>query len=377
MKISRIDIHRIAIPFSAGERHQTEVKGDDTYNAASPNISKMESLMVRVVTECGLEGWGEAFGHGLNPVTYSALESLVAPFFLGADLDDYQQHLYQAKRAFHSFGSTGPMLYALSAIDTAVWDIRAKAEGKPLYQLLGGSHGKIELYASLVSYGNDPEEVARQVHRVYQRGFRSTKLHETAVAAIRSARSALPDDAELMVDVNCPWFPEEAIRQASQLRDLDLTWLEEPVWPPDNLTALARVRATGVAISAGENASGVAGFEQLFSAGAVDVAQPSVAKIGGVTGMLEVQKLAANYGIRLVPHCFYYGPGMLAAAHIVAAMESKTRLEVPLIELAARLHPLHAFTPTFDLGTEHGLGFAPDPELLEKYRVESRSLQTS
>ncbi|SDE85613.1 mandelate racemase/muconate lactonizing enzyme family protein [Phytopseudomonas seleniipraecipitans] len=374
MTIQRIEIIRVAIPFSAGGRVNESVEDDDAFNAASPNISRMESLLVRLQTDDGRVGWGEAFGHGLNPVTFSALRDLVGPFFLGTLLADREATMEKAMRAFHGFGRTGAVLYALSAIDIALWDLAAQQAGLPLCRFLGGESRQLELYASLVSYGNDPEEVARQVRRVYDLGYRRLKLHETAPAAIAAAREALPADAQLMVDTNCPWRADEAVQVAESLRGLNLTWLEEPVWPPDDFAGLARVRQTGVPISAGENASGIEGLRQLLAAGAVDVVQPSVAKIGGVSGMLQAFAMARDAGVHLVPHCFYYGPGLMAAAHLTATLGADVALEVPLIEFERNLHAWLDFQPHMHLPDRPGLGFEPDAQVLREATIDSYTL---
>lgn len=377
MNIQHVHIVRLAIPFSAGQRKLAEVQDSDKYNGASPNIKKMETLLVRVETDNGLVGWGEAFGHGSNCVTFTALEQLVTPLFLGKSLNNYEQALYEAKRALHSFGTSGPMLYALSAIDTAVWDIKAKAANQPLYQYLGGSNGHINLYASLVSFGNDPIAVAEQVTKTYQAGFTKIKLHETAPVAIAAAREALPSAAELMVDVNCPWNLDQAKAIVEEVKALQLGWLEEPIWPPENATDLAKLRGLGVPLSGGENASGPEGFEALFNAGAIDIAQPSVAKIGGITGMLDVLTRAKAHNVRVVPHCFYYGAGLLATAHIVAALTPNESAEIPYIELESHLHPITQFQPNFDLGDKPGLGFDPDPRLIEQYLIAEATLSNT
>ena len=371
MKITKITVRRIAIPFTAGVRKIAPVKEEDKFNGASPNIDKMESLLLEVETDTGLTGWGEAFGHASNAVTFSALEHLVAPMFIGKDIADYETHLYAAKRALHSFGSSGPMLYALSAIDIAIWDLKAQQAKQPLYKFLGGKTGKINLYASLVSYGNEPVKVQENVIRTANAGFKKIKLHETTYAAIAAARDALSDDIELMVDVNCPWSLAEALDKVTELKSLNLGWVEEPVWPPEDAAQLATIRKIGVPISAGENASGPEGFEQLFKAGAIDIAQPSVSKIGGITGMYDVCKRAKHYQVKVVPHCFYYGAGMVATAHFIAANMPETSLEIPFIELGDHLHPLNECPAIYDLGDAIGLGFSPKPEILEKYTIAS------
>ena len=131
---------------------------------------------------------------------------------------------------------------------------------------------------------------------------------------IAAARDALGDDARLMVDVNCPWTVWQALDMARELEDLDLTWLEEPVWPPGDHEGLSRVRLEGgIPIAAGENAAGLHDFRRAFEAEAQDIAQPSVIKIGGPSAMIEIAALAKAFGVRLVPHNAYFGAGYLAS----------------------------------------------------------------
>lgn len=374
MIIRSIEIIRISIPFSAGtesRKNWGRAKDDDAFNAASPSHRRMESLMLKVTTDTGMVGWGEAFGHGSNPVTFKALSDVVGPMFIGTRLEDREQTLERVRRAVHGFGSTGPMVYALSGMDIALWDLAAQDAGVPLYQLLGGVPRTLELYASLVSYGNDPDEVHRQVSRARDLGFRKIKLHETDVDAIAAARVALPVTAgELMVDVNCPWSVAEASDIAQRLKGLELTWLEEPVWPPDDVAGLALVRRIGVPLSAGENAAGVQGIKALLEHQAVDVLQPSVAKVGGISAMLQVFALAKHHGVKVVPHCFYFGPGLLVVAHLCTLLPHEVAMEVPFIEFERLLYPALAFKPRMDLPSAAGLGFAPDLQVIEDYCVE-------
>nr|WP_256737476.1 mandelate racemase/muconate lactonizing enzyme family protein [Pseudomonas sp. dw_358] len=327
--------------------------------------------MLKVTTDTGRVGWGEAFGHGSNPATLTALTAMVAPLFIGTALADHLHTLEVARRALHGFGSTGPVVYALSGIDIALWDLAAQVAGQPLYQFLGGTARPLELYASLVSYGGDPEEVYRQVSRARVQGFRKIKLHETRFEAIAAAREALPiAEGQLMVDVNCPWTVDEAARMADRLSKLQLTWLEEPVWPPDDAHGLAAVRRHGVPLSAGENAAGVNGLRALFEQNAIDVAQPSVAKVGGIGAMLEVFRLARRYDVKVVPHCFYFGPGLLAVAHLCTLLPADVAVEVPFIEFEQLLFPALDFKPQLLLDDVPGLGFRPDETVIERYCME-------
>lgn len=370
MKIEKIDIIRLAIPFDSGRKKTASAQQD--YNAASSKVSKMETLLIAVHTDNGLCGWGEAFGHLINPVTFSALENAIAPFFIGKTFnscEQLQQMMLHAEQAFHGFGRTGPVRYALSAVDIALWDLLGKAQQIPLWKLLGGKRDRIALYPSLVSYDNQPDVVAHQVSQVFNLGYDAIKLHETTREAVAAAREAVGDRARIMVDVNCPWTADEAFRQAQSWRDLDLYWLEEPVWPPEDITGLARVRRAGIPISAGENAAGDGELIQLMASGAVDIVQPSVCKVGGISAMLRLFALAHQYPVRVIPHCFYYGAGMLATAHLVALLPEETRLEVPWLQWTPALHPFLHFQPEMRLPDVPCLGFTPDAAIIAAYQI--------
>lgn len=370
MKIEKIEIIRLAIPFNSGRKKNGLEQQD--YNAASSRVTKMESLLVAIYTDCGLCGWGEAFGHLINPVTFTALEDAVAPFFINRVFEDeagIAMLMKQAEQAFHGFGRTGPVRYALSAIDIALWDLLGKQVKKPLWKLLGGSRNRIGLYPSLVSYDNQPDAVARQVARVFELGYREIKLHETSREAIAAARETVGDRAQIMVDVNCPWSAEEAYQHAQSWAGLNLQWLEEPVWPPEDTTALAYVRKAGIPLSAGENAAGDGDLLHLMASGAVDIVQPSVTKIGGITAMLRIFALARQYPVKIIPHCFYYGAGMMAAAQLVALLPEETLLEVPWLQWTPPLHSFLDFKPEMMLPNAPGIGFIPDTQILKDYRI--------
>lgn len=365
MRITRIETLRVSVPFeTGGPRH-----GIRPGLAARPWL-RMESLMVRVATDDGLVGWGEAFGHLVNPGTQAILTSLVGPWFLGKDPEPIASLMQDAQHAFHGFGRSGPVLFALSGIDIALWDLAAKRAGQPLHRLLGGRGEPLPMYASLMRYGGDLDAIRRNVERARAAGFGMIKLHETAIPAFLAAREAVEQDTRIMLDVNCPWPVHEARAVARAIRDRNFYWLEEPVWPPEDYAGLAAVRREGVAIAAGENVTGLHEFRRLFETEAVDVVQPSVIKVGGISAMQRIIALAQAHAVRVIPHCFYWGPGYLATAHVAASMPTPPPVETAFIELERAPHklfdPAHA---TLTLPDQPGLGFEPDPEVVERYLV--------
>jgi L-alanine-DL-glutamate epimerase-like enolase superfamily enzyme len=334
--------------------------------------TSMDTLLVRVDTDAGVTGWGEGFGHRIFPATRAALDTLVGPMCVGRDPTAIGALVDELQRGLAGVGRNGPAMYALSAIDIALWDIAGKLARQPLYRLLGGSpRERLPAYASLLRYG-EPAAVAHHVGKALKRGYRHIKLHEITIAPIHAARDAAGPGIPIMVDCNCPWTVAEAIDMARRLKPLDLKWLEEPVWPPEDHAGLARVQAEGgIPTAAGENAM-LPEFKGLLAAGALSYAQPSVTKVGGVTQMREVMALADAHGVAVVPHSAYFGPGLLTSIHCIAAMPGAGLVERYDADFA--VNPLHdAILPDSNgcmkVPQGPGLGVEPDPAVVEKLRV--------
>jgi D-galactarolactone cycloisomerase len=363
LKIVAIETHVTSIPFDMGAK---------PVSFGGMGWQAMTTLWLRVITDQGLEGWGEGFCHACAPATKAVLDTQLAPALLGQDARDITGLRRRLAQAMHLFGRNGPHLYALSALDIALWDIAGKAAGLPLWRLWGGAPVEhLTAYASLLRYGA-PDLVAAACERAIERGYRDIKLHEIEVAQVAAARRAVGMDVRLMMDVNCPWSVSDAIAMARRLRQLDLTWLEEPVWPPEDHRGLACVRAEGAApIAAGENAGGLFEFRALFESGAIDIAQPSVTKVGGPSAMLEVAALARAFGAKLVPHNAYFGSGYLASLHVNATVAPEAPFERLFIDMEA--NPLHGLVAAeggkVRVPGGPGLGCDPDMDLLHRYRA--------
>ena len=334
--------------------------------------TSMDTLLVRVDTDEGVTGWGEGFGHRIFTATKAAIDSFIGQMFVGKDPTAMSALVEEAQRGLGGVGRNGPAMYALSAIDIALWDIAGKLAKLPLYRLLGGSPRKeLPAYASLLRYG-EPAAVRQYVERALKRGYRHLKLHEILVSTIGAGREAAGPDIPIMVDCNCPWTVAEAIAMAHRLRPFDLKWLEEPVWPPEDHAGLARVQAQGgIPTAAGENAM-LPEFKGLLEAGALSYAQPSVTKVGGITMMRKVMALADAHGVAVVPHSAYFGPGLLASIHCIAAMPGGGLVERYDADFA--VNPLHdAILPDgngcMKVPQGPGLGVDPDMAVVEKLRV--------
>ena len=189
-------------------------------------------------------------------------------------------------------------MFAISGLDIALWDIAAKRAGVPLYKLLGGSaRATLPAYASLLRYGVE-KAVVDKINEAKSRGYRLIKLHESSTAIVRAASKACGPDVPLMVDCSCPWTVDESIAIARNWADMKLAWIEEPIYPPDDHSGLARLRtASSAPIAAGENISNFMEFKRLLEIGGVSIAQPSITKIGGVTEMRKVFALGEAHGV--------------------------------------------------------------------------------
>ena len=174
------------------------------------------------------------------------------------------------------------------------------------------------------------------------------------------------------IDMNCPLDGPAAIQFARDCKQAAPMFLEEPVWPPEDFATLAEVRREGrLDIAAGENACTVHQFRQMMTAGAVSHAQPSVIKVGGVTEFLRVAVLADEFGVRVIPHSPYFGPGFLATLHLMAIRDEG------LIEVFFMKRPACLWGGRIDVDARGhfavpqgpGLGYEPDRDVMEKYRV--------
>src|SRR5262249_35525607 len=277
----------------------------------------LETLLVRVETSDGLVGWGDAFACHCAPAVKAALDRMVTPMAVGRDPRDIAGLNHHLQKALHLFGRYGITIFAIGGLDIALWDLAGKRAGKPLTELLGGpARTEIDAYASLFHL-HDVEIVAEHTRQALAQGYRYIKLHETEEPEVKSARETAGTGVPIMVDTNCPWTPVEARANALRFKPYDLHWLEEPIFPPQDFRSLAALRhETGIAIAAGENACTAFEFEKMFSAGAVTYAQPSVTKVGGITEFRKVAALAESYGVALMPHSPYFGPGFLATLHL-------------------------------------------------------------
>jgi L-alanine-DL-glutamate epimerase-like enolase superfamily enzyme len=363
MQITKADVIQLRVPFEDGGR------GEGLFHA---KWSALDFVLLRLETDAGLVGWGEAFSYFCPEAVAALTRSAIVPLLLGRDPADMDAILAEMRQKLHIIGRYGLTMFAISAADIALHDLNAKAEGVSLAEVLGGrNRSDVPAYASLVRYG-DSDLVGEIAARAVNEGYETIKLHEIDLPHVLAGRAAIGPDIALTNDVNCNWTAEQVLGWADDLKRADLMWLEEPIFPPEDFAGIARLRReTGIAMAAGENACTAYEFNRMIEAGAVDYIQPSVTKIGGIAETMATRKLAYSAGVTVAQHAPYFGPGYLASLQLLAAAPEEELFEYLYIDRAADLFPgmplPRGGRVTIPEGP--GLGIDPDPDVLERYKV--------
>jgi D-galactarolactone cycloisomerase len=338
------------------------------------------STLVMVQSEDGATGYGEAFGLP-HPLAATVLvNNIIAPFLTGMDLTEPRSMLDGILRYFAGFGSTrGPAMEAVSAVDIALWDLKARIAGVPLAELLGSTSGPVRTYVSPIAFRQRADESADAARGYVKDGFRAVKLKVGRGLAIdlehvAAVREAIGTSVLLYLDANCAYDVPTAIRIAQALKPFDIAWFEEPV-PPEDPLALAEVRrAAPMPIAAGENEFTLAGCKSLVDAGAIDVLQPNITRAGGVSGILEIGELCARSGISLALHgvggCVAVGAS-LSVCRAVKGFHSfeANRLVNPLRDQLG-VHPILFQDGCLVASDQPGHGGEPRPDLVARYRID-------
>ena len=369
MRIANLESFHLQVPYD-----EPEMRGE-----------RCDLIYLRVDTDNGLSGWGQAWSMKLAEMTRMVLDHAVAPYCLGMPVQESTEWM---DKLCKSHGNTrgGSFSFAVSALDIALWDIRGKAANRPLHQDLarfevdkitgrgGTTKTWVDAYASLIFYG-DAERTAEKCREAVDRGYRHLKLHEEAIEPVAAARQAVGSDISIRLDPasTWPWNRVEAMEAATQLEEYELFWLEEPIWPAEDYYGLRELsRRTNVPLAAGENCLSALDFRQLREIGGATFLQPSVIKIGGISETLKVIAYAESVGAIYAPHSFYFGPGYLASLHLAAASARNTLIEQPYFGLEAYPYGDNVLVKRGRVETpmSAGLGYDPDPEFLREYAVK-------
>ena len=296
------------------------------------------TVLVRVETSDGVVGWGECIA--MWPEACKAVVSVISGGFLpllqGELAEDINAAWVKMRRHVFWYGEGGIASMAISGVDMALWDIRGKVAGKPLYDLVGGLK-KDRLLANASAHVNKKGEAAcvAEVEGFFAAGFRSTKLGfakkgesniggdpDTDVSFIRALRSALGPDAGILVDIGngVRWDVDTAISVANQMHDQGIGWYEEPLYPTDD-AGYRKLRAnTKVRLASGEREFTEAGYRrQMEFIQAIDVYGVDPARVEGITGFLKVDALATLYGKTINAHAWSTAITTAASLHLSLA----------------------------------------------------------
>ncbi len=345
----------------------------------TPRLGQAATI-VRIRTDNGLEGIGEAHGMLAPEVTATIIARVFRPYLLGRnplDTGVIWDVLYRAHRG--SGHTRGYALLALSGVDMALWDIKGKYLDQPVYQLLGGAYRlKIPVYASPVPFFSEPEQSAEAALAFQAQGFMAIKLKvgrdvSRDVAHLAAVRKAVGPGTKIMLDVNSGYDARTALMLAQQARVYNPYWLEEPV-PPEDVEGLAFVRARAeMPVAAGESEHSRFGVRDLLERNAVDVVQPNIARSGGITECQRIGELAQLHNLPVAPHGVGSAVAIAAALHWLAATPNLliyeyNRLLNPIREEILRT-PLVYKDSFMEVPQGPGLGIELDPATVERYFV--------
>ncbi|MEN6533003.1 MAG: mandelate racemase/muconate lactonizing enzyme family protein [Bryobacteraceae bacterium] len=349
--------------------------------------SGQDALIVRVHTDAGISGVGEVdssplavkgaidgpFSHNVT----SGLKHLVVgedPFEIERIWHKmYQRNVYAGRR--------GIGIHAMSGIDLALWDIKGKALGLPVWKLLGGGfHRRVRAYASSL-FGATPAETCERGKRFIDKGFTAVKFgwepmgrdEETDIALVREARRGVGEKADLMIDAGLCWDAKTALQRVRRFEEQRIFWLEEPL-AADNYEGYSRLaQSSSVRIAAGEEESERRSYIDLMDKGKIDVVQVDMTRCGGITEAMKIASLAADRGLPCVNHGFTTYINVAAALHWLASIPNSFIMEYVAEEGTAlreaithqSFRALDGYVPVPD---EPGLGVHLNEDALARYR---------
>jgi L-alanine-DL-glutamate epimerase-like enolase superfamily enzyme len=306
---------------------------------------RIEAVFVEVETDEGVSGLG-------GPITEDQGQIIarqLAPIAVGEDpraTERIWDKLYRAQ--VHGRGGTAMM--AISALDCALWDLKGKWAGAPVYRLLGGpTRTEIPAYASALGYSLEPERVRGRAREIVAQGYKATKWFfrhgpldgregiRKNLELARTLRAAVGPDVDVMLDAWMSWDVPYTIRMAQQLAEYQPRWIEEPMMPgKERLGCAAIRRESPVPIATGEHQYTRWGLKELMDAGSADVLQPDIYWAGGISELVKICAIASTYDLPVVPH----GHSVPATAHLIASQPPNL---CPILEYLIKWNAVHQF----------------------------------
>ncbi|AEC19948.1 mandelate racemase/muconate lactonizing protein [Pusillimonas sp. T7-7] len=290
---------------------------------------KRDAVVVKVTTAGGIVGYGESH-HGRSVIAIATLiNTTLRHLALGMNADDVVgvwARIYKMQLGSHGMGAATSM--AMSGIDQALWDIRGKAVGWPLWKLLGGSRKPIPAYAGGVSLGyQEPAQLVQEAEPLVESGYKAIKLRigdnvAADIARVAAVRKAFGDELTILTDANCGYTVADALAAMPGLDDNGVGWLEEP-FPAHDYRSYREARNFGhVRFASGENHYTRFEFNYLLNEGVVSIWQPDLSKSGGITEGLRIAAMASAQKILINPHSAMSGISMAVTIHFLAAIDN-------------------------------------------------------
>ena len=292
-------------------------------------MAAFEIVTVRIFDSDGAEGCGYTYTCGRNGgAAHDVLAREIAEIVQGADAGCPEALWHRLWWDLHYGGRGGPTVLAMSAFDIAMWDLKAKRAGEPLWRHLGGFDRRVPCYAGGIDLMLTADELIAQTEGNLQRGFRAIKMKvgrprlSEDVTKVKAMRAFLGDEFPLMLDANMVYSADEAIRAARAFAPYDPFWFEEPC-PPDDIAANARVlREGGLPVATGENFRSLWEFKNFIAGEAVSFPEPDVTNCGGVTPFIKIARLAEAFGLPVTSHGAHD-----ITVHLLAACPNMSYLE--------------------------------------------------
>jgi L-alanine-DL-glutamate epimerase-like enolase superfamily enzyme len=350
--------------------------------ASIETFSTQDVALVRVLTDSGGEGWGQVAPYNAD-ITARVLHRQIAPHALGTETEGWAQLQTEILEREHKF--LGPYVCrALGGLDTALWDLRGKLEGQSVCSLLGGQPQPLPVYGSSMRRDISPEDEAERMAALREQfGFAAFKVrigrpvgldHDVSPrhseSMVRTVRDRLGAEVDLMADANGGFTAARAIEVGRILEDLDYFHFEEPCHY-EQLEQTAQVAAAlDIRVAGGEQDNSLLQFQRMITRGVVDVVQPDVGYIGGVTRAMQVARMAENWGIPCTPHCANRSLLQVFTAHLAAAAPSAFQYQEWSIEQNPWEDDLYSGVPevvdgAIRLADAPGWGVTIDPTALK------------
>jgi L-rhamnonate dehydratase len=350
--------------------------------------SGQDALIVKITTDAGIVGYGEVDSNPLaakgcieGPFSHTAATGL-KHVLIGEDPFRTEYLWQKMYRANIYGGRRGVGVHAMSGIDLALWDIKGKALGMPVWKLLGGGFtDSLRPYASSL-FGETPKETGERARRFVAQGFTAVKFGwdpmgkdaKTDVALVREARAGLGPDADLMIDAGLVYDAKTAIQRARAFEQYDPFWFEEPLLPDDYEGYAKLSAASTLRIAAGEEESERKSFLQLMDVGKIDVVQIDLTRCGGFTEAVKIASLAADRGVPVVNHGFTTYLNVAAALHFLASVPNTLGLLEFVVEEGTTLRhhlsaPIKAIDGRVAVPNGPGLGLEMNEAGMAKFRV--------